>query len=372
LLVFVNILWGLSFPITKTINLEVDQHFGIAAHDSSSALRLSAASWLILFRFTSAFILFWLIFPKIMRRATSAEWWAGTQIGTLFYIGLMLQIVALATIPASRSGFLTSLVAVFTPLMAAVLLRVRPRFPVVLGVGIALLGVSVLTGLVVWTRSGMVLASDAWQAWTAGDSLTTLGAIFFAGQIMLVDHYGKRLDAAALTPGMFASTAVYALVTFCVASPMVPEISSAGWMALGVQPRFWILILTLSFLSSVVAFNLMNSYQHYVSASQAGIIYTLEPVCASAAAMVLPGLLSSAFGVQYANERMVMPMVVGGGLIVVANLVSLWPAPPTSSGSSVPDDGPLGLSDPRPDVAGQRSGIADQRFDATARHVNVG
>jgi hypothetical protein len=88
--------------------------------------------------------------------------------------------------------------------------------------------------------------------------------------------------------------------------------------------------------------------------------------------MVLPGLLSSAFGVQYANERMVMPMVVGGGLIVVANLVSLWPAPPTSSDPSVPDDGPLDLSDPRPDVAGQRPGIAEQRLDATTRHVNVG
>jgi drug/metabolite transporter (DMT)-like permease len=379
LLVFVNILWGLSFPLTKTINLEVDEHFGISAHESSSALRLSAAAFLILFRFTSAFILFWLIFPKIMRRATSAEWWAGTQIGTFFYIGLMLQIVALATIPASRSGFLTSLVAVFTPLLTAVLLRVRPRFPVVLGVGIALLGVSVLTGLVVWTRSGIVLASDAWQAWTPGDSLTTLGAIFFAGQIMLVDHYGKRLDAAALTPGMFASTAVYALLTFCVASPLVPEISSAGWMALGIQPRFWILILTLSFLSSVVAFNLMNSYQHYVSASQAGIIYTLEPVCASAAAMVLPGMLSSAFGVPYANERMVMPMVVGGGLIVVANLVSLWPTSSTSRPPQDPDAEPPGASDVCPGASDARASAssirpdaADERFDGASERVSVG
>ena len=327
LLVFVNILWGLSFPITKTINLQVDRHFDIVAEDSSSALRLSAAAWLILLRFTSAFLIFAIVLPQILRRARIAEWWAGIQIGVFFYIGLILQIIALATIPASRSGFLTSLVAVFTPVLTAILLRVRPRLPVIVGVVVALLGVAVLTGLVVGSESGFSLAADAWQAWTPGDTLTTLGAVFFAGQIMLVDYHGKRLDAAALTPGMFVSTAVFALFTFLLANPFVTETSPSGWLALSIRPQFWLLILALSVLSSVVAFNLMNTYQHYVSASQAGIIYTLEPVFASMAAMILPGLLSTAIGVDYANERLVMPMFIGGGLIILANLISLWPAP---------------------------------------------
>ena len=327
LLVFVNILWGLSFPITKTINLQVDRHFGVTAEASSSALRLTAAAWLILLRFTSAFLIFALVFPKILRRAKAAEWWAGTQIGTFFYVGLILQIIALATIPASRSGFLTSLVAVFTPVLTAILLRVRPRLPVIFGVVVALFGVAVLTGLVVGSESGFVFAADAWQAWTPGDTLTTLGAIFFAGQIMLVDYHGKRLDAAALTPGMFVSTAAFALITFLVVNSFIPETSPSGWLSLSFKPQFWLLILVLSVFSSVVAFNLMNTYQHYVSASQAGIIYTLEPVFASVAAMILPGLLSAAIGVDYANELLVMPMFIGGGLIIVANLISLWPAP---------------------------------------------
>jgi len=327
LLVFVNILWGLSFPITKTINLQVDRHFGVTAEASSSALRLTAAAWLILLRFTSAFLIFALVFPKILRRAKAAEWWAGTQIGTFFYVGLILQIIALATIPASRSGFLTSLVAVFTPVLTAILLRVRPRLPVIFGVVVALFGVAVLTGLVVGSESGFAFAADAWQAWTPGDTLTTLGAIFFAGQIMLVDYHGKRLDAAALTPGMFVSTAAFALITFLVVNSFIPETSPSGWLSLSFKPQFWLLILVLSVFSSVVAFNLMNTYQHYVSASQAGIIYTLEPVFASVAAMILPGLLSAAIGVDYANELLVMPMFIGGGLIIVANLISLWPAP---------------------------------------------
>lgn len=325
LLVLVNLLWGISFPLTKSINLEVDQHFGIGAQGASTGLRLSAAAGLILFRFTTALVIFSLCFHRIVRRASAPEWRAGFQIGTLFFIGLIFQIVGLATIPASRSGFLTSLVAVFTPLLTAVLLRVRPRLPVVFGVAVALLGVSMLTGLIVWTGHGINWAPGAWQAWTTGDSLTAVGAVFFAGQIMLVDRYGKQLNGAALTPGMFACTAILAAVTLVVAHPLTPESSGPLWLDLASQPRFWSLILVLSVFSSVFAFYLMNSYQHYVSASQAGIIYTLEPVFAAAAAMVLPGLISGALGVQYANETIVLPMLLGGGLIVAANLISLWP-----------------------------------------------
>jgi drug/metabolite transporter (DMT)-like permease len=326
LLVVVNVLWGISFPLTKTINLEVDQHFGVSSDDSSMALRLAAAAWLIMTRFVTALVIFSFSFRHIVRRAGVAEWLAGTRIGILFFIGLIFQIIGMATIPASRSGFLTSLVAVFTPLLTAILLCVRPRLSVICGVGVALLGVSVLTGLIVWTGHSFGFAPDAWQAWTFGDTLTTIGAVFFAGQIMLVDHYGKRLDGAALTPGMFASTAIFAAVTFMAVNPLAPEALSASWLTLALEPKYWSLIIILSVFSSVLAFNLMNTYQHYISASQAGVIYTLEPVFASAAAMILPGLISLSFGIEYANERIVMPMLLGGGLIIIANLISLWPA----------------------------------------------
>lgn len=329
-LVVVNILWGLSFPLTKTLSLQMDQHFGIGPEGASSVLRVSGALWLILLRFSVALLIFSLCFHRIIRRTTAAEWKAGLQIGTLFFIGLVLQVTALATIPASRSGFLTSLVAVFTPLMTAILLRMRLRLPIVLGVSVALVGVSVLTGLLEWNESGVHIADDAWQAWTWGDTLTTLGAVFFAGQIMLVDHYGKRLDGAALTPGMFAGTAILAAISFAVLHPLAPEANaSPGWLALASQPRFWGLILVLSVFSSVLAFSLMNSFQHYISASQAGIVYTLEPVCASTAAMILPSWLSIAASVNYAPEQLSVSMLVGGALIVAANLISLWPATPT-------------------------------------------
>ena len=94
-LVLVNILWGLSFPLTKTINLQIDQHFGIGPEGASTALRFSGAVWLILLRFSLALLVFCLCFHRIVRRAGAEEWLAGMRIGGLFFIGLVLQVMAM-------------------------------------------------------------------------------------------------------------------------------------------------------------------------------------------------------------------------------------------------------------------------------------
>lgn len=327
-LVVTTVFWGMSFPFTKTLNLQVDQFFGVHADASSWALRLSSAGWLMFCRFALALVIFSMLFRRLVAGATRAEWIAGSMIGISFSAGLILQIVGMASISASRSGFLTSLVAVFTPLITAIALRLWPRPQVILGVGVALLGVAVLTGLL--GPSSAMPSSGSPQpsvggSWTWGDSLTTWGAVLFAIQICLVDHYGRRLNAAALTPGMLASTAACGLVLFLATAWWMPEQGPGGWLMLTAQTGFWLPVLALSLLSTVLAFHLMNSYQHYVTAPQAGVIYTMEPVFASLSAMVLPGWLSQLTGLDYANEQLVAAMVIGGGLIIAANLISLWP-----------------------------------------------
>ena len=73
---------------------------------------------------------------------------------------------------------------------------------------------------------------------------------------------------------------------------------------------------------------LMNYFQPFLTATQAGLIYCLEPVFASLFALFLPGWFSSMAGIQYANEQLSLALLVGGGLITVANaLMQLEPAP---------------------------------------------
>jgi len=322
-------IWGTSFPMMKSLNLQIDQHFGESVQIASIGFRTAAAAWMIALRFSFALILFLICFPRTTGRVRWPHIGAGAAIGFMFAVGLVLQVIGLATIPASRSGFLTSLTVVFVPMLSTIL---RWRLPnaTVLGAGaIAMVGVSVLTGLVNLEGGGVVIADDALGGWTFGDSLTIFGAVFFAFQIVLVDWFGKKYESTEFTPSMFATTAMFAWILLYVLQFVGPEdgdsLAIGRWVQLGLKPTFWGLVVVLAVFPTMVAFVLMNKYQPAISAVQAGVIYTLEPVFASAFAMFLPAILSTLCMVSYSNESFTMPLIVGGSLVAAANVLALWP-----------------------------------------------
>jgi hypothetical protein len=65
----------------------------------------------------------------------------------------------------------------------------------------------------------------------------------------------------------------------------------------------------------------MNYWQKYISATEAGLIYTIEPVCASVLSLFLPAIFSAWAGINYPNEHFSLRLLVGGGLITVANVI---------------------------------------------------
>ena len=136
---------------------------------------------------------------------------------------------------------------------------------------------------------------------------------------------------------MFAVVAVLASVVFAILRTRMPEVeasSSHDWMALAVQPRFYGMIGLLCIFPSLLAFAWMNKYQPTLTAVQAAVIYTLEPVFASLWAMFLPALLSIACAVAYGNEKVSMPLLIGGGLVLLANVLALWPEQKAGHGCS--------------------------------------
>jgi hypothetical protein len=79
----------------------------------------------------------------------------------------------------------------------------------------------------------------------------------------------------------------------------------------------------------------MNRWQPLISPTEAGLIYTIEPVFASLLALFLPGLVSVWAGVDYPSESVTWRLLVGGGLITAANVLvqarALWEARPAPS-----------------------------------------
>jgi hypothetical protein len=74
----------------------------------------------------------------------------------------------------------------------------------------------------------------------------------------------------------------------------------------------------------------MNRWQPHVTATEAGLIYGIEPVMASVFALFLPAVLSQFAKLNYANEHITRHLFVGGSIIVAANvLLQLKPPPKT-------------------------------------------
>ncbi|AMV33889.1 EamA-like transporter family protein [Pirellula sp. SH-Sr6A] len=335
-LIGVNALWGMSFPVMKSLNEVMEDHFGVANPQMPTSMQVACSAGLIGMRFTIASFLLSVVLPKLFFRTSKAEWIAGFWIGMLFCLGLILQVVGLATIPASRSGFLTSLTAVYTPLMASFLLKQRPSVFVCIGSLLALTGVAILSDA---HRYVLAFANVRWADDSStvplnwGDLWTTLGALFFSGQVLLVDTFGKRYRSAHLTPGMFVTAALTAWVFFVVSRQWLDgsefsqsiDVSWSTWLAIGSQPAVVGLLLFLAIFCSILSFLGMNTFQPAISASQASVIYSTEPVFASSWAMLLPGIIGWFIAIDYQNESFTWQLGAGGILILFANIIALWP-----------------------------------------------
>ena len=330
-LVIVNALWGVSFPITRCLNMMADQHFGIDASAATTLYRAESAAWMIAIRFGLALVFLGLFMRKIFKRVYLPHVCAGVAIGFVFFLGLILQVIGLASIPASRSGFLTSLTVVFTPVIVTISRGRMPSVTVLMAAVVALTGVSILTGLLVVERWYVALAPDALDQASFGDLVTIVGAMIFSLQIILIDSMGKRFDSEAFTPSMFATAATLGAMTFTILRVIEPDAgvgdrSNATWIGFGTEPALAVLIIFLSVFPSLLAFVWMNKYQPVLTAGQAAVVYTLEPVFASLWAMVLPLHLSAVCGVMYFNEEFNTPLVIGGSFVLFANALALWPA----------------------------------------------
>jgi drug/metabolite transporter (DMT)-like permease len=120
---------------------------------------------------------------------------------------------------------------------------------------------------------------------------------------------------------MFAGICVFCLplawVTARAPADLVLAYASLpAWVALGVLIVF----------STLGGYLLMNRWQPAVSATEAGLVYCAEPVFASLLALFLPACYSRLAGIDYANERVSSTLLIGGGLITLANaLIQLQP-----------------------------------------------
>jgi drug/metabolite transporter (DMT)-like permease len=208
------------------------------------------------------------------------------------------------------------------PLYHAVVARRFPRRVQIVATAGVIAGIVVLSKID-WTQFRM----------GRGECETLFSTVFFTGQILILDapqFFQNRTKIVSSV--MFLSAAV----VFAVVSILSNRSFDSYKIAAGFGQQFYLIAILVIF-CTLLAFNLMNRCQKYIPASEAALIYTLEPVSTSLFVIFLPICLSALVGIEYNNEQLSMSLLIGGGLILAANLVmQIWGHTPVAHAGETP------------------------------------
>jgi drug/metabolite transporter (DMT)-like permease len=258
LLLLTPLIWGLTFPATKLAVARMPVWSFMAW---SRGLGLLAVLAMLPFLRRSS------VGPS--HRLVGALGPA-VVLGTLMFVGYLLQTEGQARTTATNTGFITGLYVVFAPLLAAVLFRQTIPRPAWLGLVVSVAGLVLLS----------VTSLDSFRI-HSGDLLVFAGALVWAGHIVAVGRLSPRYPAWTLSVGQLA----VATVLHAVLALAGPGLRPAAALASNVWP---LLILT-GVLGSGVAFTIQVVAQRTIGATRAVILLAGESLVAAAAAAVWLG-----------------------------------------------------------------------------------
>ncbi|MBA4370700.1 MAG: EamA family transporter [Coriobacteriaceae bacterium] len=267
-LVAVAAVWGSTFVMVKD---------AVAAYPLFGFL-----AW----RFAVAVVAFVVLFPRAFARFRPGTLATGLLAGAFLCAGYIFQTWGLQDTTPSKAAFITGMFVVITPLMQAAVLRRRPHWYALLGVGLAVAGLWLLTGGV--------------DGWGAGDTRVFWCAVAYSAHMIVLGGPARRHDPAALTLVQLTLTALV-----CGAVSLATE--DAGFPA---TASLWVALLVTGVIASAVAFAVQTNAQRHLSPTRTAVILTSEPA------------FGGLFGWLLAGDRLGAGGLVGAALILGGMLSS--------------------------------------------------
>ena len=299
MLLLATTFWASSFPLMKSLALEQQK----LLPDVSTWFFTSLG---VMYRFGAAGILLALFLRSRLLKISRLELEQGIGLAIFGVGGILFQMDGLAYTAASTSAFLTQCYVVFIPVWVAIVHRNRPAPKVIASIVLVMIGLAILAGL-----DFNVLKLGR------GETETLIGSLLFAGQILWLE----RPRYAANDPLRFSFVMFMLMALLCVPGVWLTAPSLAAcWQAYS-SPATWGILATLVVVCTLGGYLFMNRWQRDVTATEAGLIYCVEPVLTSVLALFLPAWISVWANINYGNETLTAHLLIGGGLVTAANLL---------------------------------------------------
>lgn len=262
-LLLVSAAWGLAFVVMK------------------DAIEKQSVNSFLFSRFLVAVIAMVLLKPSVLKSINREILKKGFIAGLFLASGYILQTFGLALTGAAIAGFITGLYVVATPVIAAVLLKVRITAFTWACVAMATIGLALLS-LKGWNLG-------------VGEFLVFLCAIAFAAHIIALSRWSNGLDVYAMTIVQLATCAL-----------LTGVISFAQGYEAPVDLSGWLVVLYTAVICTAVAFVVQTWSQAHMSATKVAVILTMEVVFAAL------------FAVIFGGESISIRALLGGVLVVAA------------------------------------------------------
>ncbi len=265
-LLVVTAIWGSTFFLIKDLVTRIPVADLLAVRFGLASLALAAVVGPRL-RLT----------PRLLRQ--------GCGLGLLYGAAQILQTTGLAHTAASVSGFITGLYVIATPLLAALLLRVRITATTWAAVVLATAGLGVLS------LHGFAIGY--------GELLTLVSAVVYALHIIALGQVS--------TPGTVLSLSLLQMVVITVICAVAAVLPGSGpGLQLPGSGADWLAVGYLGLIAGAATMTLQTAAQSRIEPSRAAVIMAMEPVWAAA------------FAVAAGGESLTLRMVAGGVAILAA------------------------------------------------------
>ena len=247
------------------------------------AIRELAVLTFLGYRFVAAALIVGVAFRRQLLALGAAGWRAGLGMGVFLTAGYVLQTAALLDTSAANAGFITGLFMIFTPLLAAIVVRTRVPASTWAAALISAAGLALLAGV-----------GGSWRP--LGDGLALGCAVAFAAHILVTDAAVKRHQIGAL---LAVQLGVCGLVCVTGAAAM-------GDLAVPSSASLWWALAVTAVVASALGFWVQSYAQRHAPPARTALILASEPAFA--------GL----FGVTLQGDQLTRVSLLGALLILSA------------------------------------------------------
>ncbi len=244
--------------------LAVSASWGMAFVVMKDPIEKQGVNSFLFTRFLVAVIAMLALQPSVLQRITPEILRKGFIAGLFLGAGYVLQTLGLAQAGAAITGFITGLYVVATPLIAALVLKVRiTRFT---------------WGCVALATAGLALLSLNGWSLGFGEFLVFLCAIAFAAHIVTLGQWSNGLDVYAMT-----------IVQLATCTLMTGTLSFTQGYDLPINLSGWLVVFYTAIFATALAFVVQTWSQAHMSATKVAVILTMEVVFAAIFAVALGG-----------------------------------------------------------------------------------